>query len=45
MSEEVEEVNPVLVEGQDVLTTVQGLALSSHLHPKHINQLITAQIS
>jgi hypothetical protein len=37
MSEQVEEVNPVLVEGQDVLTTVQGLALSSHLHHASIN--------
>ncbi len=35
MSEQVEEVNPVLVEGQDVLATVQGLALSSHLHHSH----------
>jgi hypothetical protein len=46
MSEEVEEVNPVLVKGQDVFATVQRLALSSHLHPtQSINQLITAQIS
>ncbi len=44
MSEQVEEMNPVLVEGQDVLATVQGLALSSHLH--HTTSInITAQIS